>query len=287
MTEKRIAISVLSGDKFAVVYPRVAPNLEIKYRGSQGAKGDQGIQGPIGPDRLLVWTGSAYPTRPDTNPVIFSGPSSANPDTLGLMLNGDSWINTSESVTTWPLDLVGSGSPLGVVSAPVGSSYRDRDGTAGAWIWRKQSGAGNTGWECVEGDTGWRYLIREASPGTDGWALSANWAMGTGTQIAVRRIGRIVYCRLIGSLTYSSTAGQQKQILSTNMPSGFNSYYAMSSMRTSSPLGAVGFGPAMGAPPTALCADAPANPTVLSYGIASWTTNDAWPTSLPGTAATS
>lgn len=48
---------------------------------------------------------------------------------------------------TLPLDgLVGSGSPEGVVAAPVGSTYRRTDGGAGTSHYFKESGTGNTGW---------------------------------------------------------------------------------------------------------------------------------------------
>ena len=40
----------------------------------------------------------------------------------------------------------GTGSPEGVVAAPVGTEYRRRDGGAGTSIYIKESGSGNTGW---------------------------------------------------------------------------------------------------------------------------------------------
>jgi hypothetical protein len=40
----------------------------------------------------------------------------------------------------------GSGSPEGVVTAPVGSLYSRTDGGAGTSLYVKESGAGNTGW---------------------------------------------------------------------------------------------------------------------------------------------
>lgn len=41
---------------------------------------------------------------------------------------------------------VGDGSPENVVSAPVGTLYRRRDGGAGTSLYVKESGTGNTGW---------------------------------------------------------------------------------------------------------------------------------------------
>lgn len=45
-----------------------------------------------------------------------------------------------------PIDTAGSGSPEGVVTAPVGSTYRRTDGGAGTSFYVKESGTGSTGW---------------------------------------------------------------------------------------------------------------------------------------------
>ena len=45
--------------------------------------------------------------------------------------------------------LIGRGSPLGVVSAPPGSSYRNLDGGAGATFWIKQTATDATGWVAI------------------------------------------------------------------------------------------------------------------------------------------
>lgn len=55
-------------------------------------------------------------------------------------------------------ELRGTGMPNGVVTANPGTYYTDTAGTNGAWRWLKKSGTGNTGWECIVGDTGWRNL---------------------------------------------------------------------------------------------------------------------------------
>lgn len=51
--------------------------------------------------------------------------------------------------------LTGTGFPNGVVAAPVGSIYVDKNLTCGALLWIKQTGNGNTGWKVISGDTGW------------------------------------------------------------------------------------------------------------------------------------
>lgn len=40
----------------------------------------------------------------------------------------------------------GTGSPEGVVTAPVGTAYLRNDGGAGTTLYVKETGTGNTGW---------------------------------------------------------------------------------------------------------------------------------------------
>lgn len=51
------------------------------------------------------------------------------------------------------IDSFGAGSPEGVKTANIGSTYRQSDGGSGTTLWIKESGTGNTGWVAVE-DTG-------------------------------------------------------------------------------------------------------------------------------------
>jgi len=55
-------------------------------------------------------------------------------------------------------EIHGRGMPNGVVIAPVGTTYVDEAVTNGALKWIKKSGTGNTGWEVLIGDTGWKIL---------------------------------------------------------------------------------------------------------------------------------
>ena len=55
-------------------------------------------------------------------------------------------------------EIHGRGMPNGVVAAPVGTTYVDEAVTNGALKWIKKSGTGNTGWEVLIGDTGWKIL---------------------------------------------------------------------------------------------------------------------------------
>lgn len=55
-------------------------------------------------------------------------------------------------------EIHGRGMPNGTVTAPVGTTYVDEAVTNGALKWIKKTGTGNTGWEVLIGDTGWRTL---------------------------------------------------------------------------------------------------------------------------------
>lgn len=55
-------------------------------------------------------------------------------------------------------EIHGRGMPNGVVNAPVGTTYVDEAVTNGALKWIKKTGTGNTGWEVLIGDTGWKIL---------------------------------------------------------------------------------------------------------------------------------
>ena len=60
--------------------------------------------------------------------------------------------------------IAGNGMPNGVVLAPVGSTYIDKDATNGAIRWVKKTGARNTGWVVDYGDTGWRNITPNPLP---------------------------------------------------------------------------------------------------------------------------
>ena len=55
-------------------------------------------------------------------------------------------------------EIHGRGMPNGTVTAPVGTTYVDEAVTNGALKWIKKSGTGNTGWEVLIGDTGWKII---------------------------------------------------------------------------------------------------------------------------------
>ena len=75
-------------------------------------------------------------------------------------------------------EIHGRGMPNGVVTAPVGTTYVDEAVTNGALKWIKKFGNGNTGWEVLIGDTGWKVLPSVSKLG--------------GSYVKVRRVNNVV-----------------------------------------------------------------------------------------------
>ena len=75
-------------------------------------------------------------------------------------------------------EIHGRGMPNGTVTAPVGTTYVDEAVTNGALKWIKKSGTGNTGWEVLIGDTGWKILPSVSKLG--------------GSYVKVRRVNNVV-----------------------------------------------------------------------------------------------
>lgn len=104
-----------------------------------------------GSTRFTEWVSGA-----DQNWFIQRHDDSGNPvsNPLGIVRSngrvqlGDAGATAGlEFGNSGPRDMAGSGSPEGVVSAPVGSTWRRTNGGAGTTFWVKESGGtGNTGW---------------------------------------------------------------------------------------------------------------------------------------------
>lgn len=75
-------------------------------------------------------------------------------------------------------EIHGRGMPNGVVTAPVGTTYVDEAVTNGALKWIKKTGTGNTGWEVLVGDTGWKIIPSVSKLG--------------GSYVKLRRVNNIV-----------------------------------------------------------------------------------------------
>lgn len=159
----------------------------------------------------------------------------------------------------------GTGFPNGVVTANVGSIYIDTAVTNGASSWIKKSGAGNTGWSVLEGDTGWRLIV-EPSPSRE---------------LFIRREGATVYAMVRGTTIATGANGETVGAI----PDGFKpprdvpSLYTQPASSTPNKLityytsGAVN-----------LWSGVSANTSYSSLSQ-TYATNQSWPSTLPGTPA--
>lgn len=97
------------------------------------------------------------------------------PNNVGNTIELDKRLKVLEA-KQW--EIHGRGLPNGVVTAPVGTTYVDEAVTNGALKWIKKSGTGNTGWEVLVGDTGWKIIPSVSKLG--------------GSYVKVRRVNNIV-----------------------------------------------------------------------------------------------
>ena len=174
-------------------------------------------------------------------------------------------------------ELRGTGMPNGVVTAVVGTYYTDTAGTNGAWRWLKKSGTGNTGWDVVVGDTGWRRF----STLLNGW---------TGA-LDVRRIGSAVNLRtgypgMDGSAATTSTPINPSVTIGSGFapPSGIAEYRLLWFKQSGAVVGSGYFYWNGGSGQITLPSFGTVNDKFSLFTGTSYITNDAWPTTLPGTA---
>ena len=190
----------------------------------------------------------------------------------GYPVVGQSRIAVNDAV-----DLSGTGTPEGVITAAPGSTWLQTDSTTDVkgWIrWVKATGTGNTGWVAgPESDTGWRDIES---------LLGGSW---TATTLRMRRVGPTVHVEALG-LTGDVLTTQM-----VTLPSGFTGPVAAY-------MPALGREDALTGKPAWLVGNS--NGLNLYGGImdgttwltthafsGSWTflTSDAWPTSNPGSPA--
>lgn len=188
------------------------------------------------------------------------------------------WVRATSQGDVGAGDLTGTGSPEGVLTAPVGTYYTDTAGTNGAWRWLKKSGTGNTGWDCSIGDTGWRAFTYHNSAGVvtgvpypTGMTPNAGVAGG----LYVRRVGNRVQWQMT-NVTVAS--GATCQVV---LPAGFTCAQIGSGMVETL---TVWSGPTILLRSTGqyLWMTASANTNIGAYATGiDFTTDAAWPLTLP------
>jgi hypothetical protein len=280
-TAPSFPLQILSGDnslRFANGGSNATPQLTF---GTSSGK-SVGLLAGVGGTAFIFDNSGTFSITNDAKATIDAGSSSGGTVRLTVSSAGKVTLaNVGAAVglelgASGPRVMSGTGSPEGVVSAPVGSMWTDTAATTGAIKWIKASGTGNTGWVVEYGDTGWRNV----SASLNGTFLTAN----PNATLKVRRTNNAV------QVTYTAGA-------SPTYTTNYGLIYAIPS----------GFRPNANGEPTVLMLTSAAAPgaafksayfdannlrsgdgwvTATAYwGSATFTTTDAWPTSLPGSAA--
>ena len=226
------------------------------------------------PDNLVAGPASAT----DNALVRFDGTggktvqgSGITVDDSGKVTFGDVGASAGlELGSSGPRVMSGTGSPEGVVTAPVGSMWTDEAATTGAIRWIKDTGTGNTGWVVEYGDTGIRDLTASDTPHVN----------TTVTYFQVRRQGTAVTLNY-----YQATSSSVNDVLMFDaLPVGFRPTHNITAIRNR--------GGVLSASDQIVW-DIRSNGQVYyssagastMQGEVTWQTPDAWPTSLPGSAA--
>ena len=167
--------------------------------------------------------------------------------------------------------LTGTGSPEGVVTATVGTEYLDTAATNGAVKWIKATGSGNTGWKVAYGDTGLRDITLLMTNG------GLPCATGTGT-LHARRVGDVVTFVTNGRMQFSATPSIAPMAGFTPMKTALTVWPWTSWDTTTVRALTYNGGWTHGSGPLW-------NNASQSMTHHTFLTNDAWPTTLPGTPA--
>ena len=175
--------------------------------------------------------------------------------------------------------LSSTGFPEGVVTAPVGSIYIDKAITNGVSSWIKKSGTGSTGWLVLEGDTGWRDITA-----LFGSQLSTTYNPND-YGVYIRRKDEVV------TINFKCAIGTGYSGSSVGMPAGFKA--GGSSSNIALPFSILNLWQTAGSNTGQVQISTTFSFVVFTditagtryYGSLTYIANDAYPSTLPGTAA--
>lgn len=163
--------------------------------------------------------------------------------------------------------IAGNGMPNGKVLAPVGSTYIDRDATNGAIRWIKKTGGNSVnGWSVDYGDTGWLNITPNPLP-----------ANIDKTDCKIRRVNNVVEV----AIGYTNVINATEMVYTNSLPLGFRPAQNVFVTGTSTGPGTSRTG-GVAIDGTRIRWQSTVGNWRTAY--ARYTTDDPWPTTLPGTA---
>nr|DAF23311.1 MAG TPA: receptor binding protein [Caudoviricetes sp.] len=164
--------------------------------------------------------------------------------------------------------IAGNGMPNGKVLAPVGSTYIDRDATNGAIRWIKKTGGNSVnGWAVEYADTGWRNITPNPLP-----------ANIDKTDCKIRRVNDVVEV----AIGYTNVINATETVYTNSLPLGFRPAQNVFVTGISTGPGTSRSGGVAIDGTRIRCQSTVGN---WRTAYARYTTDDAWPTTLPGAAA--
>ena len=216
---------------------------------------------------------SGLPTSSTDNTVARFDSTAGAIQTSGVVIDDNNRLTVATGATggygfaSGAVHLSGTGSPEGVVTAAPGSTWLQTDATdVKGWIRWVKAGTGNTGWVAgPEADTGWRALT-----------LEGDW---TGTAYIIRGGRRVTF----KFYNLTGTAGTAAFTLPTGFRLGTPSAGSATQLAaTGNTAGTLAISQTLTGKVEPLGGARGYTDTFLEV---SWVTDDAWPTSLPGSAA--
>ena len=144
---------------------RIATAAEFTAKNPILAKDEIGVEKDTGKEKIgdgsTRWTSLSYISVTGTDPTKVG---LTGDDTISGVKTFTGTVilpasTTSIGTVSGPRDMSGSGSPEGVVSAPVSSTWRRTDGEPGTCFYVKEVGTGNTGWVEVAPPVLPRYTV--------------------------------------------------------------------------------------------------------------------------------
>lgn len=220
---------------------------------------------------------SGLPTSSTDNTVARFDSTAGAIQTSGVVIDDNNRLTVATGATggygftSGAVNLSGTGTPEGVITAAPGSTWLQTDATTDVkgWLrWIKATGTGNTGWVAgPEADTGLRLLSSETG-----------FTVVSGTCNVIRRGGTVSLTAILQKTAGNYSNGDVPLIL----PAGFRPVVAPYRLLVADNTGAVASVQILAVSGNVMIIG---NMTAAYiYLHTTFATRDAWPASLPGTA---